>query len=88
MASDYCIRDAVLGQSFLRFNLHRNTLGREGALGSKKTLAVQWLGLWALIAEGMGSISGQGTNIPQVAWCGKKKKKKTTGDLVKTQIII
>ena len=45
MASDYCIRDAVLGQSFLRFNLHRDTLGREGALGSKKTPAVRWLGL-------------------------------------------
>ena len=86
MASDYCIRDAVLGQSFLRFNLHRNTLGREGALGSKKTLAVQWLGLWALIAEGMGSISGQGTNIPQVAWYGKKKKKKKLVILLKHRL--
>ena len=76
MASDYCIRDAVLGQSFLRFNLHRNTLEREGASGSKKPLVAQWLGLWAPTAEGMGSISGQGMKIPQVAWCGQKKKKK------------
>ena len=24
----------------------------------------------------IGSVSGQGTKIPQAAWCGKKKKKK------------
>ena len=83
MASDYCIRDAVLGQSFLRFNLHRNTQGREGASGSKKPLAVQWLGLWAPTAEGIGSISGQGTKIPQVAWCGQKNKQTNLEILLK-----
>ena len=38
------------------------------------SLAVQWLGLCASIAGGRGSIPGQGTKIPQAAWCGKKKK--------------
>ena len=40
------------------------------------SLAVQWLGLRALTAEGLGSIPGQGTKIPQVTWCGQKRKKK------------
>ena len=31
------------------------------------SLAVQWLGLCALTAEGPGSIPGGGTNIPQAA---------------------
>lgn len=26
------------------------------------------------MAEGLGSIPGWGTNIPQAEWCGKKKK--------------
>ena len=37
------------------------------------SLAVQWLALCALIAEGPGSIPGQGTKIPQASWCGQKK---------------
>ena len=37
-------------------------------------LAVQWLGLCALIAEGMGSIPVWGTKIPQAMWCGQKTK--------------
>ena len=42
---------------------------------------VQWLGLPALTAEGLGSMPGQRTKIPQAAWHGqeKKKKKKETG---------
>ena len=40
---------------------------------------VQWLGLCAFIAEGLGSIPGQGTKIPQAARCGKKKRKKGVG---------
>ena len=35
-------------------------------------MAVQWLGLCAFTAEGLGSIPGQGTKIPQA----KKKEKK------------
>ena len=37
---------------------------------------VQWLGLHTLIAEGPGSIPGQGTKIPQSNSSSKKKKKK------------
>ena len=40
------------------------------------SLAVQWLGLRALTAEGPGSIPGRGTKIPQVMPCSEKKKKK------------
>ena len=39
------------------------------------SLAVQWLGLCAFIAEGPGSIPGQGTKIPQAVQCSQKKKK-------------
>ena len=39
------------------------------------SLTVQWLGLCAFTAEGLGSISGRGTKIPQAVWYGKKKKK-------------
>ena len=38
---------------------------------SGNTLAVQWLGLHAFTAEGLGSISGQGTKIPQAVQQGK-----------------
>ena len=34
---------------------------------------VQCLRLRASTAGGMGPIPGQGTKIPQVVWCGKKK---------------
>ena len=40
------------------------------------SLAVQWLGLSTLTAEGPGSIPGGGTKIPQVLWRDQKKKKK------------
>ena len=33
-------------------------------------LAVQWLGLHAFTAKGVGSVPGQGTKIPQAAWQG------------------
>ena len=38
------------------------------------SLVVQWLGLYALTAEGPGSISGQVSKIPQVVQCGRKEK--------------
>ena len=40
------------------------------------SLAVQWLGLHASTAGGVGSIPGQGTKIPHASQCGQKKKKK------------
>ena len=39
------------------------------------SLAVQWLGLWTLIAEGLGSIPGWGTKMLAGCWAKKKKKK-------------
>ena len=38
---------------------------------------VQWLGLWAFTAKGLGSISGEGTKILQAAQCDQKIKIKT-----------
>ena len=40
------------------------------------SMAVQWLGLLTLTAEGQGSIPRQGTKIPQAAWRGPKKTKR------------
>ena len=37
---------------------------------------VQWLGVQAFTTEGMGSIPGQGTKIPQATWPKEIKKKK------------
>ena len=41
------------------------------------SLAVQWLGLHALTAEGPDSIPGWGTKIPQAAESSQKNPKKT-----------
>ena len=37
---------------------------------------VQWLGLCTFTAEGMGSISGQGTKTPQATWPKQQQKQK------------
>ena len=37
------------------------------------SLALQWLGLHAFTRGGTGSIPGQGTKIPQTAWCPPPK---------------
>ena len=37
------------------------------------SLVVQWLGLSAFTAEGLGSIPGRGTKIPQAVRRGQKK---------------
>ena len=39
------------------------------------SLLVQWFGLIALTAEGLGSIPGQGTKIPQATWHKQRKRK-------------
>ena len=41
----------------------------------EKSLAVQWLGLWAFTAEGPGSIPCWGTKIPQAMWHRSPRKK-------------
>ena len=43
-----------------------------------KSLVDQWLGLHAFTAEGVGSIPGRGTKIPQAVQRSKKKEKKNT----------
>ena len=48
----------------------------SGKVGMGNSLAVQWLGLCALTAEGPGLIPGWGTKIPQGARCSQKKKKR------------
>ena len=35
---------------------------------------VQWLGLHAFTAGGMGSIFGWGTRIPDATWSGRREK--------------
>ena len=40
------------------------------------SLVVQWLGLGAFTAEGLGSTPGWGTKIPQAARCNEKNKNK------------
>ena len=39
------------------------------------SLVIQWLGVFPFTAEGVGSIPGQGTKIPQAAHVAKKYKK-------------
>ena len=39
------------------------------------SLAVQWLGLCAFTAKGPGSVTGQGTEIPQATQHGQKQKR-------------
>ena len=46
---------------------------REAVLDN--SLVVQWLGFCAFATEGLGSIPGWGTQIPQTAWCGQERKK-------------
>ena len=55
------------------------TLHLNSAWGT--SLAIQWLGLCAFNAKGVGSIPGQGTKILHITWHGqenffKKKEKK------------
>ena len=46
------------------------------------SLAVQWLELRTLTAEGQGSIPDRGTKIPQAGQRGQKKQNKTKNTLV------
>ena len=46
---------------------------RDRTQARGNSLAVLWLGLLAFTAEGVGSIPGRGSEIPQAAWHGQKK---------------
>ena len=48
---------------------HNSKINRDG-----NSLEVQWLGLSTLTAEGLGSILGLGTKLPQATPCGQKDK--------------
>ena len=52
----------------------------------RNSLVVQWLGLCASTAGGMGSILGQGTKILQAVGCSKVSK--VHGNLFKIKFII
>ena len=47
-------------------------------------LAVPWLALLELMAQGPGLISGQGTKTPQVSWHGQKKNKNQSQSILAT----
>ena len=52
--------------------------GRLQSMGSQRVrhFPFTFLGLYVFTAEGLGSITGQGTKISQAACCSQKKKKK------------
>ena len=52
------------------------SISDQSRLQGGDSLVVQWLGLLTFTDEGMGSIPGWGTKIPQAAQRGQKKKKK------------
>ena len=61
------------------FLIHENLFAPDGHFQMKRraqgsSLAVQWLGLHASIAGGMGSIPGWGTKIPQALRHSQKNR--------------
>ena len=64
-------RNILILSPFL--NVSSQLLGRI----SENSLMVQWLGLHAFTAEGIRSIPGEGTEIPQAVWCSPKKPLKS-----------
>ena len=52
--------------------------GRLQSMGSQRVrhFPFTFLGLYVFTAEGLGSITGQGTKISQAACCSQKKKKR------------
>ena len=66
----------MLNTEMNKTNLVRKKEGRT-------SLVVQWLRLCLSNAEGMGSIPGKGTKIPNGTWCSQKLnklKKKRKGE--------
>ena len=58
----------MLNSEMNKTNLVRKKEGRT-------SLVVQWLRLCPSNAEGMGSIPGRGTKIPNGTWCSQKLNK-------------
>ena len=61
-------RTSPRGMFFTRITLKHFFFFLKG-----NSLVVQWLGLCAFTAKGLGSIPGQGTKMPEAAWHGQKK---------------
>ena len=56
-------------------NLEKNKIWTNNCGNS---LAVQWLGLHAFTAEGLGSVPGGGAKMPQAAQYSQKKRRPET----------
>ena len=54
----------------------KNTIQKVKRQVGETSLVVQWLGICALAAKGLGSIPGRGTRILQAVRHGQKKKDK------------
>ena len=68
-----CIGRRTLNHCATREALLQSFKWKKALRGN--SLTVQWLGLCALIAKGLGSIPGQGTKISQAPAVRPKKKK-------------
>ena len=55
-------------------NLEKNNIWTN----NWNSLAVQWLGLHAFTAEGLGSVPGGGAKMPQAAQYSQKKRRPET----------
>ena len=53
--------------------LNDRQMDKKDVIGN--SLVVQWLGVHAFTAQGLGSIPGWGTKILQDARCGQKQRK-------------
>ena len=65
----------ALKSSVKMFNLTNDKRGANLKYTEGISLAVQWLGLLASTAGGMGSIPGWGTKVLHAAQCSQKNKK-------------
>ena len=64
------------GLIFGTYKSMESVLRKRSRSGS--SLVVQWLGVSAFTAVGLGSVPNQGTKIPQAAQHSQKTKKKKT----------
>ena len=82
---NYIILYIILYVKLVTCKIYTHTLVRERKQmqqvlktdALRNSLAVQWLGLRALTAKGLGSVPGPGIKIPQATRRGQKKKKKS-----------
>lgn len=63
--------------SWGRYQVGKDSLQSHKRKGN--SLAAQWLGLSAFIAEGPGAVLGQETKIPQTMWHSPKQRRKRRG---------